>query len=244
MTDRSAPGRPAGRPRGAAGLTVLLLVLLLVGSLPGTSAGIRPAASVAPAGSSPSSSDWTTLAGSANRSGYTSIDGPAQDDLLAQIAPLGPNSPAIRTSAVANGSAIYFADALGNVYAYNRSDTNRSVWNSTVGSTPVSPELYDGTLFDAGSDGRLTALNATRGTVEWRHSLGGPAVGGISVVATARGMAVLAGSTDGFVLGFGPVNGTLIANYSVGGPTRRCAGGGGDHPGGGIDRPASWSRTT
>ena len=218
MTDRSAPGRPAGRPRGAAGLTLLVLLLLVVGSSQGTALGTHPSDGAGGAALGPAASDWTTLSGSANRSGYSSVDGPSQDDLLAQITPLGPNSPSLRSSVVTNGSELYFADALGELFAYNRSDTNHSLWNGSVGSAPVTPDLYGGTVYDAGSDGRLVAFNASRGTVEWHQSLGGPAVGGISVVPSVRGLIVLAGSKDGFVLGIGPANGTVVANFSAGGP--------------------------
>lgn len=222
MTDRSAPGRPAGRPRGAAGLTLAILLLLVLGSVPGAAAGAgpgaRPSIAATPQGSTGPSQEWTTLSGSANRSGYTSVDGPSQDDLLAQIAPEGLSSPAIRSSAVTDGSVLYFADALGDLFAYNRTNTTRPIWNASVGSTPVTPDLSDGTLYDAGSDGRLVALNASTGSLEWHRSLGGAAVGGISVVGTVHGSTVLAGSTDGFVLGLGAENGTVVANYSVGGP--------------------------
>jgi ABC-type dipeptide/oligopeptide/nickel transport system permease component/outer membrane protein assembly factor BamB len=145
------------------------------------------------------------------------VDGPSQDDLISELAPLGTDSASIRTSAVANATMVYFADALGNVFAFNRTATPGKIWNATVGSAPVTPDLYGGTLFDAGYDGRLAALNATTGTAQWRRALGGHVVGGIAVAPAALGTLVLAGSTDGFVLGFGAATGNLLENFSVGG---------------------------
>jgi ABC-type dipeptide/oligopeptide/nickel transport system permease component/outer membrane protein assembly factor BamB len=214
MTDRSAGVRPAGRARGAAGLALLLLGIVVLGSVPSIAAGTPPPPAATP--SATAAVDWTTLGGSNNRSGFTSVDGPSEDSLISQISPPGLSSPALRSSAVTNGTVVYFADALGDVYAYNQ--TGRELWSGDVASAPVTPDLYNGTLFDAGSDGRLSAFNATDGKVLWRQLLGGAAVGGIAVASTRDGTDVLAGSTAGSVLVIGASNGTIVGSFHVGGP--------------------------
>ncbi|MCI4318301.1 MAG: hypothetical protein L3J96_07155, partial [Thermoplasmata archaeon] len=101
-------------------LVLIVLVLVAVMALPPAPSAPTPARSldtVAPVPAASGSGHWTAFHGGENHSGFSPENGPSVGTLSWLFAP--PTGNPIRTGIVANGSAIFFADDFGVVWAYN-----------------------------------------------------------------------------------------------------------------------------
>ena len=131
--------------------------------------------------------DGRSLVGEGNKDGsYYALD--AQTWQPAWSANVGPSSAigGILASTAYDGSRIYGTDSLnGHVWSLDRG--GKPAWESDDGGTAVfsPPAVSNGVLYTANPSGFLITRDATTGAVLGRFPLGGPTLGGISVVGRA-----------------------------------------------------------
>lgn len=79
--------------------------------------------------------------------------------------------PGLTTSTFRNAS--FFVGALnGDVYAIDPDNNGRKVWRAVTGTPVTTITAGETTLFVAGSEGRVTALDAATGQILWYDKLG------------------------------------------------------------------------
>lgn len=209
-----AVARPSRRAGSGVGWVALLPILLAL-VVAGTTLATPPSAGGAVArGAGPFASGfahWSTYHGSENRSGYTPVDGPTAPQVAWYVCPSG--FP-IRSGPVTDGATVYVADEIGNLFALNRTDHGRTLWNRSVGASATQPEVDGANLFVGTSTGSVVDLAAADGRVVWNTSLGSPIVQG---PATVAGL-VLAGTEAGTVVALDNGTGALRWSTHLGGP--------------------------
>jgi len=130
------------------------------------------------------------------------------------------SSPAINWA-----EAVYLGDANGTLYAI-WPWSGAEVWKVSLGGSPVSSPLFDGSwqyysdggetvYVGAGND--LLAVNSMDGTLRWKYTTGGAVR---SCPATGPEWALLVGSDDGKLYAFQRLQGKLNWTFSTGGAVR------------------------
>jgi outer membrane protein assembly factor BamB len=166
---------------------------------------------------------WSTFHGEENHSGYSPFDGPSVGTPLWDLAPPQNNETAIRSGVVANDSAIFFDDALGRLWAFNRTPGAGSpglypaptvLWSRLVGSTLTTPDLSAGDVFVGTSQGWIVVVNASTGALQWERQLDGGIPQGVAV----GGGEVIAGTDAGTVWALNSTTGTVLWQTPLGAP--------------------------
>lgn len=80
--------------------------------------------------------------------------------------------PGIATSLLHNGR-IYVGGINGDIYAYDIED-GRRIFRTPSDAAIMSMAASENVLYVAGADGRVTALDATEGSILWHDQLGSP----------------------------------------------------------------------
>jgi len=161
---------------------------------------------------------WTTVGGSANRSGSTPLGGPLSSQTGNTYCP---SQFPIQAGPVDAGSLAYVADVLGNLYAINRTDLDNGggngtvVWTASVGGAPTTPDVSSGLLVIGDDVGAISTFGLTNGERDWSHTYPyGAIVDGVAVVDGT----VYAGTDGGTVEAVGLDNGSVNWTRNLSGP--------------------------
>lgn len=213
VLDLGNPQR-GGRTLGAV-LGVLLIAILLSLTLPPPGRGAAPlgrAALTSEVVAGPAAlPGWTTLGGSVNRSGATASIGPTVDDLRWERCLAG---GAVRAGPLLTGSTVFAASEGGYLYALNRTDGGRVLWSRSIGPGPTTGDYAAPYLLLGTSDGRLSAVLGSNGSLAWSRALTAPVAQGIAV---AGGIAYVA-TTSGQVEAFRVADGSPVWSVPAGAP--------------------------
>jgi outer membrane protein assembly factor BamB len=114
----------------------------------------------------------------------------------------------VTSSPAAADDGVFVVDGGGNLDALQLA-TGKLLWTVTIGDPLLyeqrpgeprnwdfylsSPVVCDGNVLFGGADGNVYAVDAARGTVRWRHQIGGP----VRSTPAVAGDAVYVGSMDG-----------------------------------------------
>jgi outer membrane protein assembly factor BamB len=86
----------------------------------------------------------------------------------------------VSATPVLDGDRVIALAYQGNIAAYNR-NSGEELWSQPL-SAVITPILHDGTLFVAGSDGQVYAIDPQSGTVRWRNTrLKGQSLSGMTL---------------------------------------------------------------
>ena len=198
------------------GIALVLVAVLVVPSVsPGPDGAARYSVARAPA-IAPAATflHWSTFHGSENHSGYSPINGPSVGTISWDFGPPHARPVAIRTGIVADDTAIYFSDAFGTVWAYNRSNaTPAFLWNYSLGTTTTTGDLWGGEIVIGGSNGRVDALSTANGTLLWSAPVDGAVPQGVAI----DNGTVFAGTSNGTVWALDALTGLPIWSRPIGG---------------------------
>lgn len=162
------------------------------------------------------SGDWSTVAGNPQRTSWTSDQVRASNMVVAWYRPIEAYISQ-NVQLIASNGLIFVASARG-LYAL-RADNGQEAWRFNT-QLPLgnSPTVVDGTLYVAGLDHNLYALNATSGALLWTFRDAGAGYSTNPLVADGR---VLLGNRDGFFYAIGaqgtPNQGKQLWKYQTGG---------------------------
>ena len=113
---------------------------------------------------------------------------------------------AITTGAIAGDGRIYFAteDLRGVAHALETA-RGRRVWSRAIGAVRHTPLLLDKSVYFATDAGRLYALNAATGVVDWQREFSA----GIAIPPLAAGNTLLTATTGDSVYALGRADGAI-----------------------------------
>ena len=137
-------------------------------------------------------SDGRKLAGEGNKDGsYYAFEPQTLQPVWSTT--IGPSSAigGVLASTAYDGSRVYGTDSVnGHIWSLGRD--GKQAWQSDDGGTIVfsPPAVSNGVLYTANPDGLLIARDASTGAVLGRFPVGGPTLGGMSVVGGAVYVAV------------------------------------------------------
>lgn len=166
--------------------------------------------------------DWSTVAGNPQRTSWTSEEVRATNMVVAWYRPIEAYISQ-NVQLIASNGLIFVASSRG-LYAL-RADNGQEAWRFNT-ELPLgnSPTIVDGTLYVAGLDHNLYALDAASGTLLWTFKGAG---GGYSTNPLVVDGKVLLGNRDGFFYAIGaqgtPGQGQQLWKYPSGAPIELTA---------------------